>query len=196
MMLHTVSNFIIFYLVCNIVISDGVNLFGGAIVSEINNTDDDNVSSDESIFNVSQQQLIGLSMGIPACLSAMLCLYFVTSRTLQIYGFIFIAVCFGILASSFVSLRDSNVDLLFTLYCLLLFSLSFGPNLTTYVLPAQTYPKSVRATFNGISAACGKVGAVVGVYMFGAMADATTYPTGMLLNLFLFIFLLTLLRLF
>ncbi len=155
-----------------------MNLFGGAIISEINNTDDDNVSSDESIFNVSQQQLIGLSMGIPACLSAMLCLYFMTSRTLQIYGFIFIAVCFGILASSFVPLRDSNVDLLFTLYCLLLFSLSFGPNLTTFVLPAQTYPKSVRATFNGISAACGKLGAVVGVYMFGAMADATTYPTG------------------
>jgi len=157
----------------------GVNLFGGAIVSEINNTDDDNVSNDSSVFQVSQQQLIGLSMGIPACLAAILCLYFVTTRSLQIYGFLFIAFCFTLLAALFVPLRDSNVNLLFTLYCLLLFSLSFGPNLTTFVLPAQTFPKSVRSTFNGISAACGKLGAVVGVYMFGAMAEATTYPTVM-----------------
>lgn len=156
-----------------------MNLFGGAIVSQISNTDDDNVSNDTSVFNVSKQQLIGLSMGIPACIAAILCLYVVSTKTLQVYGFLFIAFCFTILAATFVPLRDFNPDLLFTIYCLLLFSLSFGPNLTTYVLPAQTYPKSVRATFNGISAACGKVGAVVGVYMFGAMADATTYPTGM-----------------
>jgi len=54
---------------------------------------------------------------------------------------------------------------IFVFYCLLLFSLNAGPAMTTYVLPAQTFPIEIRSTYNGISAACGKVGAAVGAYM-------------------------------
>ena len=67
---------------------------------------------------------------------------------------------------------------MFAVYCFLLFSLSFGPNLTTFVLPAQTFSKKTRATFNGLSAAMGKMGAFLGVYIFGPVADATSYPVG------------------
>jgi hypothetical protein len=39
-------------------------------------------------------------------------------------------------------------------------------------------PREVRATFNGISAACGKLGAFTGVYVFGPLAETTSYATG------------------
>jgi len=54
---------------------------------------------------------------------------------------------------------------------LLLFGVSyffaeFGPNTTTFVLAAEMYPTSARATGNGISAGVAKVGAFLGVYLF------------------------------
>lgn len=153
----------------------GVNLFGGEILSEISASDDDNVSSSAAIRNICEKQLIGLSLGIPACILTIICLQYFSSRKLQVGGFVFIGVMFIIMAACFQPLRDSAPNGLFAVYCMLLFSLNFGPNVTTYVLPAQTFPIHIRATLNGMSAALGKVGAFVGVYMFGAMAEATSY---------------------
>lgn len=166
-----------------------MNLFGGEIVSDINGTDDDNVSAMSSIQQVTLQELIGLSMGIPACLLTIYLLSYVSTKNLQIYGFLFIAFCFILLAGLYQGSNDSIA--LYSIYCILLFSLSFGPNVTTFILPAQTYPKKIRGTYNGISAACGKVGAIVGVYMFGPVSEATSYPVGKESHYCLIILLLT-----
>lgn len=168
--------FLFFMVFLLLFILDGVNLFGGEIVSDINGTDDDNVSAMSSIQQVTLQELIGLSMGIPACLLTIYLLSYVSTKNLQIYGFLFIAFCFILLAGLYQGSNDSIA--LYSIYCILLFSLSFGPNVTTFILPAQTYPKKIRGTYNGISAACGKVGAIVGVYMFGPVSEATSYPVG------------------
>ncbi len=140
-----------------------MNLFGGEILKSISSTDDDSVSSDRSLRTVTQQQFIALGMGIPACILAIFSLRFMSTKTLQIVGFFIIAFMFILLASLFAPLKDKDSNALFAVYCLLLFSLSFGPNLSTFILPAETYPKEVRATFNGISAACGKLGAFTGM---------------------------------
>eukprot|EP01038_Epipyxis_sp_PR26KG_P008485 gene8485-11469_t len=159
----------------------GVNLFGGEILNAISAKSDDNVSSVKNIRIISGHQLIGLGTSLPAVLLSIFCLRWLSTKTLQIIGFLFISINFIIMAATFYPLQESYGDLLFFLYCLLLFSLSFGPNLTTYILPAETYPKKVRSSFNGISAACGKLGAFTGVYMFGPLASATSYPTVMVL---------------
>ena len=44
--------------------------------------------------------------------------------------------------------------------------MNFAPNVATYVLPAMAFPAQVRSTFHGLSAGLGKVGAVVGTFMF------------------------------
>lgn len=49
---------------------------------------------------------------------------------------------------------------------LLLFSLSWGTVVTTYVLPTILFPSEVRTTMHGASAAAGKVGAAVGAVVF------------------------------
>lgn len=37
----------------------------------------------------------------------------------------------------------------------------FGPNATTWLLPGEVFPTDIRATCHGISAATGKIGALV-----------------------------------
>jgi hypothetical protein len=48
------------------------------------------------------------------------------------------------------------------LYALTFFSANLGPNTTTFILPAELFPARFRSTCHGISAAAGKVGALVG----------------------------------
>jgi nitrate/nitrite transporter NarK len=46
------------------------------------------------------------------------------------------------------------------------FFTEFGPNMTTFVLPSELYPVTMRATGHGISAGVGKLGAFIGVFLF------------------------------
>ena len=73
-----------------------------------------------------------------------------------------------------MSLTSSETAKLYAIYCLLLFALCLGPNTTCFVLPGESYPKHIRATFNGMSAALGKLGAVVGAYTFGYLSEITS----------------------
>ena len=120
-------------------------------------------------------------MGLPAVLLSIALLDLKGPKWLQTVGFVMITVMFSLMACTWNPLSNLP-ELLFAIYCLLLFSLSFGPNLTTYIMPARVYPKEVRTTFNGLSAAGGKLGAVVGVYMFSAIADVSSYPVVMVVS--------------
>lgn len=52
------------------------------------------------------------------------------------------------------------------LYCANYFFTELGPNTTTFVLPSEIFPVSVRTTCHGISATIGKIGAAVGTFSF------------------------------
>jgi MFS transporter, PHS family, inorganic phosphate transporter len=52
------------------------------------------------------------------------------------------------------------------------FFTEFGPNVTTFVLPGELFPVSVRATGHGISAGIGKFGAFLGVFLFPVLQDS------------------------
>lgn len=78
---------------------------------------------------------------------------------------------FAMMAASFIGialLGDAKSILVpfIALYCLNYFFTEFGPNTTTFVLPAEIFPVSVRTTSHGISATIGKVGAAVGTFGF------------------------------
>ena len=45
------------------------------------------------------------------------------------------------------------------------FFANFGPNSTTFVLAAELFPTRVRSTCHGLSAAAGKAGAIIGVFI-------------------------------
>ena len=52
------------------------------------------------------------------------------------------------------------------MYGLTFFFANFGPNSTTFIVPAEIFPARLRSTCHGISAACGKAGAIVGAFGF------------------------------
>jgi predicted MFS family arabinose efflux permease len=41
-----------------------------------------------------------------------------------------------------------------------------GPNATTYALPVEVFPADMRAAGHGFAAACAKLGAALGVFLF------------------------------
>jgi PHS family inorganic phosphate transporter-like MFS transporter len=78
---------------------------------------------------------------------------------------------FALMAASFIGialLGDAKAILVpfIALYCVNYFFTEFGPNTTTFVVPAEIFPVSVRTTSHGISATIGKVGAAVGTFGF------------------------------
>lgn len=48
------------------------------------------------------------------------------------------------------------------IYGLTFFAQNFGANATTYIIPSLLFPMEHRATCHGISAAAGKLGALLG----------------------------------
>ena len=58
----------------------------------------------------------------------------------------------------------STLPLFVLVYGMSYFFINFGPNTTTFLIPSEIYPTTVRAKAHGISAAVGKVGAFVGAF--------------------------------
>ncbi|KAJ1678194.1 hypothetical protein EV182_004586, partial [Spiromyces aspiralis] len=48
---------------------------------------------------------------------------------------------------------------------------NFGPNVTTFIIPGEVFPTRFRSTAHGISAAAGKLGAIVSQVGFFQLKD-------------------------
>ena len=64
------------------------------------------------------------------------------------------------------------------LYCLANFFQNFGPNTVTFIVPGEAFPTRYRSTAHGISAASGKLGAIVSQVGFAKMIDIGGEPGG------------------
>ncbi|KAG9443269.1 hypothetical protein H6P81_014609 [Aristolochia fimbriata] len=58
-----------------------------------------------------------------------------------------------------------DVTQFIVLYSLTFFFANFGPNSTTFIVPAELFPARFRSTCHGISAAAGKAGAIFAVFV-------------------------------
>ncbi|GFZ17707.1 phosphate transporter 1;4 [Actinidia rufa] len=65
---------------------------------------------------------------------------------------------------------DNRIGFVAT-YSLTFFFANFGPNATTFVVPAEIFPARLRSTCHGISAASGKLGVIVGAFGFLYLAQ-------------------------
>jgi MFS family permease len=85
-------------------------------------------------------------------------------RRLQLIGFAMMAACFAVIA--IVPGMTTLVVPFLLVYGVSYFFTEFGPNMTTFVMPSELFPVSMRATGHGISAGIGKFGAFIGVFLF------------------------------
>jgi MFS family permease len=85
-------------------------------------------------------------------------------KTIQILGFGMMAVSF--IGIALIGDAPSILIPFVVLYGVNYFFTEFGPNTTTFVLPAEIFPVRVRSTSHGIAATVGKVGAAIGTFSF------------------------------
>lgn len=93
-----------------------------------------------------------------------------TPRYVMLQGFAAMSVLYLTIGSNWSYLRRYP-SVLVTLYGLTFFFANYGPNTTTFILPSLLYSPECRSTWNGISAASGKMGALLGATLFAPAAD-------------------------
>ncbi|KAJ5579750.1 uncharacterized protein N7459_005735 [Penicillium hispanicum] len=93
---------------------------------------------------------------------------------LQKYMFLVLSALFIALGSMFVSLY-TYPPVVVMLYIIGQILFNFGPNATTYMIPAETFPTRYRATCYGLSAGAGKLGSIL-VQIFSTYYHFGTGP--------------------
>ena len=94
-------------------------------------------------------------------------------RRLQFIGFAVMALCFIVLAA--VPVLTQEVAPFIAIFGLSYFFTEFGPNTTTFVLPSEVFPVSMRTTGHGIAAGIGKLGAFVGVFLVPQLQNTSAF---------------------
>ncbi|KAF8044110.1 hypothetical protein BT93_A2175 [Corymbia citriodora subsp. variegata] len=86
---------------------------------------------------------------------------------IQLIGFFMMSVFMLTIGVKYYDLKDPSKHetwLFAILYGMTFFFANFGPNSTTFVLPAELFPTRVRSTCHALSAAAGKAGALVAAF--------------------------------
>ena len=117
-----------------------------------------------TMTKITLQLAIFVVAAVPGYVLAIATLDRIGHRRLQLTGFAMMALCFLIIAA--VPGMTTMVVPFLLVYGVSYFFTEFGPNMTTFVMPSELYPVSMRATGHGISAGVGKLGAFIGVFLF------------------------------
>ena len=118
---------------------------------------------------IALQLAIFVVAAVPGYVLAIARLDKIGHRRLQLLGFAMMAVCFLIIAA--IPGMTTMVVPFLLVYGVSYFFTEFGPNMTTFVMPSELYPVTMRATGHGISAGIGKLGAFIGVFLFPLLND-------------------------
>ncbi|KAK4266138.1 hypothetical protein QN277_027104 [Acacia crassicarpa] len=145
------------------------------------------MSAIHEVYKISRAQtLIALCSTVPGYWFSVAFIDYMGRFTIQLMGFFFMTVFMLALGIPYHhwTLKPNRIGFV-VLYSLTFFFANFGPNATTFVVPAEIFPARLRSTCHGISAAAGKAGAIVGAFGFLYAAQSTDpsetdegYPTG------------------
>ena len=117
-----------------------------------------------TMTKIALQLAIFVAAAVPGYILAIIRLDRMGHRKLQLTGFAMMAACFLVIAA--VPGMTTAVVPFLLVYGVSYFFTEFGPNMTTFVMPSELYPVTMRTTGHGISAGVGKLGAFIGVFLF------------------------------
>ena len=116
------------------------------------------------LHNTLVQLAIVSVFAVPGYIVAVLLMDRTGRKSIQMLGFFMMAVMFLIIG--LVTAVTHHVWWFLLLYGISYFFTEFGPNMTTFIYPAELFPTDVRTTSHGISAGAGKLGAFAGAFLF------------------------------
>nr|XP_019706325.2 probable inorganic phosphate transporter 1-3 [Elaeis guineensis] len=131
----------------------------------------------EEVYNIAKaMSLVALIGTVPGYWFTVFFIDKMGRFLIQLGGFLLMSVFMAILGFRYAILRGDKCDSSKTGFChghpteflvlygLTFFFANFGPNSTTFIVPAELFPARFRSTCHGISAAAGKAGAILGAF--------------------------------
>ncbi|KAL6571420.1 Low affinity inorganic phosphate transporter 1 [Orobanche hederae] len=122
----------------------------------------------EEVYRIARAQtLIAMCSTVPGYWFTVFFIDKIGRFAIQLMGFFFMTVFMFALAIPYDhwTHKDNRIGFV-VMYSLTFFFANFGPNATSFVVPAEIFPARLRSTCHGISAAAGKAGAMVGAFGF------------------------------
>ncbi|KAG0491575.1 hypothetical protein HPP92_004973 [Vanilla planifolia] len=122
----------------------------------------------EEIFRIARAQtLIALCGTVPGYWFTVALIDVIGRFVIQMMGFLMMTLFMLGLAIPYHHWTTPGHHIGFVvMYGFTFFFANFGPNSTTFIVPAEIFPARLRSTCHGISAAAGKAGAIVGSFGF------------------------------
>ncbi|WVZ59136.1 hypothetical protein U9M48_009329 [Paspalum notatum var. saurae] len=126
------------------------------------------MSALEEVFRISRAQtLIALCGTVPGYWFTVALIDIVGRFAIQLMGFLMMTVfMLGLAIPYHHWTTPGNHTGFVVMYAFTFFFANFGPNSTTFIVPAEIFPARLRSTCHGISAAAGKAGAIIGAFGF------------------------------
>ncbi|KAK7396434.1 hypothetical protein VNO78_17437 [Psophocarpus tetragonolobus] len=127
----------------------------------------------DEVYRIARAQtLIALCSTVPGYWFTVALIDKIGRFAIQLMGFFFMTVFMFALAIPYDhwTHKDNRIGFV-VMYSLTFFFANFGPNATTFVVPAEIFPARFRSTCHGISSASGKLGAIVGAFGFLYLAQ-------------------------
>lgn len=151
----------------------GINLNQNVVLQQIG-YDGKTGTAWEKLFKVSTGNIIITALGfVPGYYVTVLTIEKLGRKFIQIQGFLAAGLFLAILAGKFYTLSSASFIVCFAF---LQFFFNFGANATTYCYPAEVFPTRYRASAHGLSAACGKAGAIISAFVFNSLTDNIGTP--------------------
>lgn len=154
----------------------GIGLNNGSILKAIGYADshdpNPNIAAFVSLKNMALGNIIITAMGtVPGYWVTVLFVDRWGRKPIQIMGFTVLTILFIVMGAAFNPLKEHSIVAFIILFVLLQFFQNFGPNTTTFIVPGEVFPTRYRSTGHGISAASGKLGAIVAQVGFSKLKD-------------------------
>jgi len=125
------------------------------------------LSGIEEVYKIGRaQSLIALCSTVPGYWFTVFFIDRIGRFSIQLMGFFFMTVFMLATAIPYNHWKYHNTTAFVVLYSFTFFFANFGPNSTTFVVPAEIFPARLRSTCHGLSAAAGKAGAIIGAFGF------------------------------
>eukprot|EP00640_Fibrocapsa_japonica_P001675 CAMPEP_0113940770 /NCGR_PEP_ID=MMETSP1339-20121228/6833_1 /TAXON_ID=94617 /ORGANISM="Fibrocapsa japonica" /LENGTH=479 /DNA_ID=CAMNT_0000944719 /DNA_START=87 /DNA_END=1523 /DNA_ORIENTATION=- /assembly_acc=CAM_ASM_000762 len=142
----------------------GNTLFQGQVLENV-------FGATETTREVARQEMVVYAFAVPGYYLALFFMARMGPKIMQLQGFVLMALLYALIGLFWNALDRVSPTALLLLYGLTFLFSNFGPNSTTFVLPSLTFPARGRSSLNGICAAMGKLGAIVGSSCFSPLSE-------------------------
>jgi phosphate:H+ symporter len=126
----------------------------------------------ETLWSNATGQIIISALGsVPGYYLTVLTIEKMGRRTIQLMGFGVCTILFAILGGAYHQILNSSMPGFIVIFTLAQLFQNWGANATTFIIPGEVFPTKVRASAHGISAACGKAGAILASFAFNVVVE-------------------------